>query len=75
MGAKEIVPAIAVHKCRGLAVNGDIDRLVAGLSCTGLRVEFDETDVSEIGSVGEPEPAVRSHKESCVDGVAVFIHF
>ena len=75
MGAKEILPSIAVHEGSCFAVNSNVDRLISLLPCTGFRIEFNETYVSEICSVSEPESSVRSHKKSCIYCIAVLIHF
>ena len=37
----------------------------------GLRIEFDQADVAEVGAVGQPQPAVGIEQHAGIDGVAV----
>ena len=70
---KEVVPAVAVHKGRCLAVDGDVSSDVACLASTRSGVEFAYADCAEICSVRAPQSSVRAHKESRVDGPAVLV--
>ena len=71
---EQVVPAVALDHDRGFGVDGDVGRRAIRVEAlAGPRIQFDETDVAEVGTVGEPEPAVGGVVEHArVDGVAVF---
>ena len=58
VSAKKIIPAVAIDQVGGFAVDGDVDGLVAFDVLARLGIEFDEPDEAEVGSVGEPQPAI-----------------
>ena len=70
---QQVIPAVAEDHDRGFRIDRDVDRLAIGIQpLAGLRVQFDQTDVAEVGTVGEPERAVRRvAKHAGIDGVAV----
>ena len=56
----------------GFHVDGDVDGLVAGDAFSRFGIELDEPDEAEVGSVGEPQPAIGGiEKERRIDGIAV----
>ncbi len=73
MGDEQVVPAIAGDHDRRFGVDRDVDRLPIGVQAlAGLRVQLDETDIAEVGAVGQPQRAVgRVAEDPGIDGVAV----
>ena len=72
MSAKQVVPAIAIHHGSGFAVDGDVEGLVVGHSHSRFGIELDDPDEAEVGSVGEPQPAIGGiEKERRIDCIAV----
>ena len=75
MGAKQIVPAVVVDHDGGLAVDGNVDGLVALETVTGLGIELNLADESEIGAVYAEESAGAGiEEETHVNGVAVLVN-
>ena len=75
VGAEEVVPAVIVGHHSGLAVDGDVDGLAALETMSGLGIELDLADESEVGAVDAEEPAGAGvEEEADVDGVAVFVN-
>ena len=74
MGAQQVVPAVLVHQGRGLAVDGDVDGLVAGDPLARFGIQLDDADGAEIGAVRAPEASGGGiEQEGRVDGPAVFV--
>ena len=72
VSAKQVVPAVAIHHGSGFAVDGDIQGLVVGNAHSRLGIELDHPDEAEVGSVGEPQPAIgRIEEERRIDCIAV----
>ena len=72
MSAQQVIPAVASHQSGGFHVDRDVHRLVAGDALSRLRIELNDANVAEIGSVTQPQPASGGiEQESGVDGIAV----
>ena len=72
VSAQQVIPTIAVDEVRGLAVDGDILLFVAADAESRLRVELDEADGAEIGTVTDPQTTCRGvQKHAWVDGVLI----
>ena len=73
VGDQQVVPALAEDHDRRFGVDGDVDRLSLGIqTLPGLRIQLDEADVAEVGTVREPErPGRGIEKHARVDGIAV----
>ena len=59
VSAEQIIPTVAIDEVRGLAVDGDILLLVAADAGSRLRVELDEADGAEIGTVTDLQTTCR----------------
>ena len=55
MCTKQIVPAVAIHQIGSLTVDGDILLFITLLAETGLWVEFNQTDGSEVSAIAYPK--------------------
>ena len=74
MSAEKIIPAIAINQIGSFTVDGDIDGFVAFYALTRLRVEFYQTDKSEISTITEPESAgSRVEQQARINRITVFI--
>ena len=74
VSTQKIIPAVAINQISSFAVDGDIDGFVAFHPLTRLRVEFYQTDKSEIGTITEPESAgSRVEQQARINGITVFI--
>jgi len=71
---KQVIPAIAVDHVGGFPVDRDIARRILRMQALpGFRVQFHQADVSEVGTVGQPQSAIgRVQKDTRIDGVRVF---
>ena len=72
MSTQQVVPAVLVHQGAGLTVDSDIFFYVALDALTSLGVKLDETDITEVGTIGSPQTTSgRIQQQTGVDGVAV----
>ncbi len=73
VGDQQVVPTLAEDHDRRFGVDGDVNRLSLGIQTfPGLRIQLDEADVAEVGTVREPERTGRGiEKHARVDGIAV----
>ena len=73
VGDQQVIPALAEDHDRRFGVDGDVDRLSLRIQTfPGLRIQLDEADVAEVGTVCEPERTGRGiEKHARVDGIAV----
>ncbi len=70
---QQVVPAIMEDHHGRFRVDGDVDRRAVWMQAfAGLRIQFDETDIPEVRTVGEPErPVGGIEQDARIDGVAV----
>jgi hypothetical protein len=70
---EQVVPPVVNDHDGRFRVDRDVERFRLRMqSLAGLRIEFDESDVAEIGPVGEPQPAAdRIAQYTGIDRIAV----
>jgi hypothetical protein len=73
VSGKQVIPAVVVHQVGGFAVDSQSVRLVVRVEAfSGLWIEFDLTDVPEVGAVDQPKPVRHGiQKDSRVDRVRI----
>ena len=72
MGAKQVIPAIAIHQVGGLTVDGNILFLITLHAQASLWIQFDEANGAEIGAVAHPKTTCRGvEQQTWVDGILI----
>ena len=73
MSGQKIIPPVVINRHRSLAGYCNIHRLITLHTKACLRVKLHYADVSEICSISEPEPSVRSHHQTGINGIAILM--
>ena len=73
VGDQQVVPAVVIDRNGGFGVDRDVHRRAVRVTAlSGLGIQLDQPDVTEVGPIREPQPPVGGEQHARINGIAVF---